>query len=127
MRRTTACLLFAKTSTTDLSTNTRSFSRSPSLRYVDGARIDQPPISPVFGDLSNLPPTLIQVSRDELVFGDAVRYSNKAAAAGSPIELQVWPKLVHVFQLFGPDLLEATDALELAAEFIRAQVKSERR
>jgi len=67
------------------------------------------------------------VSRDELVFGDAVRYSNKAAAAGSPIELQVWPKLVHVFQLFGPDLLEATDALELAAEFIRAQVKSERR
>nr|ACL67840.1 lipolytic enzyme [uncultured bacterium] len=93
-------------------------------RYSSGGRVNRSPISPLLGDLSNLPPTLIQVSRDEMLFGDAVRYANKAAAAGSSVELQVWPKLVHVFQAFGPDLPEATEALELAAEFIRAQVKS---
>lgn len=95
------------------------------MRYTTGGPLNHPPISPLFGGLSNLPPTLIQVSREELTFGDGVRYSNKAAAAGSSVELQVWPKLVHVFQAFGPDLPEATEALELAAEFIRGQVKSE--
>lgn len=78
----------------------------------------KPGISPLLGPLDSLPPILLQVSSAEMLYDDAVRYCNKAQAAGSPVELQVWPTLVHVFQAFGPDLPEAQDALQLQAEFL---------
>ncbi len=83
-----------------------------------GASPTDSAISPLLGPLDNLPPTLIQVSNAEMLYDDAVRYYNKASEAGSPVELQVWPTLVHVFQAFGPELPEAEDALELQAEFL---------
>lgn len=86
-----------------------------------GAAPNHPILSPVLADLSNLPPILIQASADEMLYGDAQRYANKARQAGSEVTLQLWPKLVHVFQGFGPDLPEANEAFELIGEFIRAQ------
>lgn len=83
-----------------------------------GRRVNDPEISPLFGDLSNLPPILIQVSAHEMLYGDAVRYANKAASQGTEVTVQAWPQLVHVFQLFS-DLPEAQDALARAASFIR--------
>jgi acetyl esterase/lipase len=43
-----------------------------------------PQVSPLFGDLSGLPPTLVQVSEAEMLLDDARRYVNKARAASSP-------------------------------------------
>lgn len=85
-----------------------------------GKPAHDPALSPVFDSLDNLPDTLIQVSQDEMLFGDAVRYTNKASSEGSSVELQIWPTLVHVFQGF-PELPESTEALVLAGEFIRAR------
>ncbi len=79
-----------------------------------------PLVSPVHGDLSNLPPTLIQVSEQEMLLDDARRYVRKAALAGSPVELQAWPYMVHVWQMFNPELPEANAALEKVTEFLRA-------
>lgn len=90
-------------------------------RMGGGAAPNHPTLSPLLDDLSNLPSILIQASTDEMLYGDAQRYANKARAAGSDVTLQLWPKLVHVFQGFGPDLPEAQDALQLIAEFIQAQ------
>lgn len=87
-------------------------------RYRNGMPPNHPEISPLFGPLGDLPPTLIQVSRHEMLYDDAQRYANRAAAEGGDVTLQVWPKLVHVFQAF-PELPEAQDALDKAAEFIR--------
>jgi monoterpene epsilon-lactone hydrolase len=79
-----------------------------------------PIVSPVFGDLSDLPPILVQVSEAEMLLDDARRYVNKARAAGSPVRLQSWPGLLHVWQIFHPDVPEARDAMVRIGEFIAA-------
>jgi len=84
-----------------------------------------PLVSPVFGDLSRLPPTLVQVSEDEMLLDDARRYVNKARAAGSPVSLQSWAGLLHVWQIFYPDVPEAREAWDQIDEFLqRAQSRS---
>ena len=77
-----------------------------------------PLISPIFGDLSGLPPLLIQASEAEMLLGDARRYVNKARAAGSPAELETWPEMLHVWHLFEPILPEAREALERIGRFV---------
>lgn len=69
-----------------------------------------PLMSPIFGDLSGLPPVLIQASETEMLLGDARRYVNKARAAGSSAELETWPEMLHVWHLFAPILPEAQEA-----------------
>ncbi|WP_418152599.1 alpha/beta hydrolase [Litorimonas sp. RW-G-Af-16] len=78
-------------------------------------------ISPVFDSLKNLPPTLIQVSRDEMLYSDAERYVGKARAAGTDITLQSWANMPHVFQIFDDLLPEAHHAFDEAADFLKAQ------
>jgi monoterpene epsilon-lactone hydrolase len=82
-----------------------------------------PLMSPQFGDLGNLPPTLVQVSDCEMLFGDSLRYVNKARAQGSPVTLQVWPGMVHVWPMFQHVLPEARQAIEEVAAFIAANSK----
>jgi acetyl esterase/lipase len=77
-----------------------------------------PLISPVFGDLSGLPPVLVQVSEDEIMLGDARRYVNKARAAGTQAELETWPGMLHVWHLFEPILPEAREAFERIRQFV---------
>jgi len=74
--------------------------------------------SPLRGDLSGLPPVLVQVSEAEMLFDDARRYVAKAQAAGSPVELQHWSFMVHVWQIFTPELPEAEEAYDNIAEFL---------
>ena len=89
-------------------------------RMSSGRPVNDPMLSPLLGNLASLPRTLIQVSRDEMLYGDSQRYANKANAHGSEVTLQVWPRMVHVFQGFA-DLPESGAALERAADFIRGQ------
>lgn len=79
-----------------------------------------PLVSPVFGDLSGLPPVLVQVSESEMLLDDARRYVNKARRAGSPARLQSWPGLLHVWQLFYPEVPEAREAWLQIGEFLRS-------
>lgn len=89
-------------------------------RLSSGRPVNDPMLSPLLGNLAALPRTLIQVSRDEMLYGDSQRYANKAKAHGSEVTLQVWPRMVHVFQGFAV-LPESSAALGHAADFIRAQ------
>lgn len=77
-----------------------------------------PVVSPVYGDLAGLPPVLIQASAAEMLRDDALRYANKARAAGSPVEVQTWAHMVHVWQIFHPDLPEGREALEEIGRFL---------
>ena len=86
-------------------------------RRTGGLPANHPHLSPLFGKLNGLPPTLIQVSKHEMLYGDAKRYANKATHEGSDVVLQVWPKLVHVFQGFG-NLPETQHAFDLIAKFV---------
>ena len=86
--------------------------------FENRLRPSNPVVSPVFGDLSGLPPILVQVSEAEMLLDDARRYVNKARAAGSPVHLQSWGGLLHVWQIFHPDVPEARDAMTRIGEFI---------
>ncbi len=81
-------------------------------------RPNNPVVSPVFGDLSKLPPVLIHASEVEMLLDDSVRYTNKAHAAGSPVTLQTWNHMVHVWHLFDPELTEARQGFEEIGKFL---------
>ena len=80
-----------------------------------------PVISPLFGDLSDLPATLVQASYAEMLLDDARRYVCKARASGSPIKLQIWSDMVHVWQIFDPELPQAAEAWAEIGRFLEAR------
>lgn len=81
-----------------------------------------PQVSPIHGDLANLPPLLIHASEDEMLLDDARRYQRKALAAGSAVTLQTWQHVVHVWHMFGEQLTEAGQAFEQIGLFLQAHL-----
>ena len=78
-------------------------------------------ISPLHDNLGDLPPTLIHASTAEILYDDAKRYTNKAISQGSPVTLQSWPHLCHVWQMFDETLPEASHAFDEIAAFMHEQ------
>jgi epsilon-lactone hydrolase len=89
--------------------------------YVGGADASDPLISPIFGDLSGLPPLLIQVGSNEILLSDALRLAGRAALSDVPVTLEVTPGVPHVFQGFAGLLDEAGAALDRASDFLKTQ------
>jgi len=86
--------------------------------YLAGDDPRNPYISPLFGDLSGLPPILIQASSCEMLYSDASRFVEKAKKAGVNATLQSWDEMNHVFQGTRFELLsEAKDAISKIADF----------
>jgi acetyl esterase/lipase len=86
--------------------------------YLDGADPKDPKVSPLYADLSGLPPILIQVSKSEMLYDDSIRFADKAREAGVKVTLQEWDDTLHVFQGF-PYLPESKDAIEKIGTFVR--------
>jgi len=86
--------------------------------FTNRIRPADPIVSPLRGNLYDLPPVLVQVSEAEMLYDDARRYVAKAQAAGSAAVLQSWPYMVHVWQIFTPELPEANEAYDNIAEFL---------
>jgi acetyl esterase/lipase len=78
-----------------------------------------PRISPLRGDLANLPPTLVHASEAEMLLDDARRYVNKATAAGSEATLETWHHMLHVWHIFEPSMPEAQEAFEHIHRFMQ--------
>jgi epsilon-lactone hydrolase len=76
-------------------------------------------ISPLFADLTGLPPLLIQVGSHEILLDDATRLAARAAAADVAVTLEVTPQVPHVFQGFAAMLEEGDAALASAGDFLR--------
>jgi acetyl esterase/lipase len=77
-----------------------------------------PMISPVYANLANLPPLLIQCGTDDLVAPDSVKLADRAAAAGVDVTSTRWPGLWHDFTLQPDITASAGRALDQAAAFI---------
>ena len=90
--------------------------------YVGTHDPADPQVSPLFADLHGLPPTLLQVGALDLIRDDAVRYAKAAAAAGSPTDLRIWPKVGHGFTGTGDDLPESREAIAEIAAWIRTTI-----
>ena len=79
-------------------------------------------ISPVFADLSGLPPLIIQAGTHEVLLDDAVRLAQQAATADVEVTLDITPRVPHVFQAYHPILDEAAAALDRAGQFLSAHL-----
>jgi monoterpene epsilon-lactone hydrolase len=88
-----------------------------------GSTLEDPRISPLFADLSGLPPLLIQVGTHEILLDDAVRLAGRAAAAHVSVTLEVTAGVPHVFQAFAAILDEGADSLHSAGRFLRAHLE----
>lgn len=96
-------------------------------RMADWYTVDADPaaplVSPLFADASGLPPLLIQVGEVEVLRDDAVAFAARATAAGVDVTLEVWPEMIHVWQVFGPDVPESEAAVARIAEFVGARLR----
>jgi epsilon-lactone hydrolase len=79
-------------------------------------------ISPIFADLSGLPPLIIQAGTHEVLLDDAVRLAGRAAAADVEVTLNITPGVPHVFQAYYPILDEAATALDRAGQLLSAHL-----
>jgi monoterpene epsilon-lactone hydrolase len=79
-------------------------------------------ISPVFADLSGLPPLIIQAGTHEVLLDDAVRLARQAASADVRVTLDITPGVPHVFQAYYPILDEAAAALDRAGQLLSAHL-----
>ena len=79
-------------------------------------------ISPVFADLTGLPPLIIQAGSHEVLLDDALRLARHAATADVEVTLDVTPGVPHVFQAYHPILDEAPAALDRAGRFLSARL-----
>jgi epsilon-lactone hydrolase len=87
--------------------------------YLAGADPRAPYVSPLYGDPAGLPPTIIQVGSDEVLRDDAVRMADRMRAAGCHVELEIWPRMPHVWHVFVPLIPEARRAIERIGAFVR--------
>jgi len=80
-----------------------------------------PLVSPVFADVEGLPPMLIQVGDDEILLSDSERLADACIAAGIDVELQVWPEMWHVFQMFVGKMPESRRAIKKMGAYIQSR------
>ena len=84
-------------------------------------------ISPVFADLSGLPPLIIQAGTHEVLLDDAIRLARQAAVADVQVTLDITPGVPHVFQAYSPILDEAAAALDRAGQLLSAHLAAAQR
>ena len=78
-----------------------------------------PSVSPVFAELDDLPPMLIQVGSDEILLDDALLLEQRAQAAGVQVSCTVHEGMWHNFQMFSAFVEKADKALWAIADFVR--------
>nr|WP_241696161.1 alpha/beta hydrolase [Solimonas terrae] len=86
--------------------------------YLGGQDARQVLASPLFADLHDLPPMLVQVADGEILYDDSRRLVERVQAAGGSAELSVARNLWHVWQIFAGKMPEADAALHEIARFI---------
>jgi epsilon-lactone hydrolase len=95
--------------------------------YTSGQDAALGPISPIFADLSGLPPLIIQAGSHEVLLDDAVRLARQPASADVEVTLDITPRVPHVFQAYSLILDEAAAALDRAGQLLSAHLAGAQR
>lgn len=92
---------------------------------LSGVELDDPLISPVYGDYRGFPPLLLIVSKSEMCYDDSQRIAEKAMRAKVEVKLEEWDDMIHVFPLFGlaAGWAEADEALAKMTAFINEKLR----
>jgi acetyl esterase/lipase len=97
---------------------TRSYLLKSAQLYLKGADPCEPLASPLFADIHELPPLLIQVGSDEVLLSDATRLAERAKAAGVAVTLEVWPGMQHEWQFSASFVPEGRRAITRIGAYI---------
>jgi epsilon-lactone hydrolase len=81
-----------------------------------------PLVSPLYADLSGLSPLCIQVGGDETLLDDARRLGEHARKAGVEVRLDIFPDMLHTFQMAAGRAPEADDAIARMAAWVRPRL-----
>ena len=84
--------------------------------YAEGMDLQNPQISPLFGDFHGFPPTYIQVGENEILLSDSLRLYKNMLEADVSVKLDRFPGMWHVFQM--SPFKTAYEAMDKNAEFI---------
>lgn len=87
--------------------------------YARDNDLTSPLLSPLLGDFTGFPPTLIQVGTNEVLYSDSVRLRDRMLSASVPCKLEVWQDMWHVFQMF--PIKRANEAMESVGRFLLEQ------
>jgi len=85
--------------------------------YLRGADPFDERASPIFGDLSGLPPTYVAVGSKEILLDDSKQLVEKIRAAGGSAELSIWRNMPHVFPILSSVIPEGRLVLKEFASF----------
>ena len=91
--------------------------------YLNGVSPRAALASPLYANLAGLPPLLIQVGSAEVLLDDATRLAARAAEADVAVQLEVWPRMPHVWHVFAFTLSEGRDAIAAAGAFVSARFR----
>jgi len=86
--------------------------------YAKGQDLEEPFISPLFGDFEGFPPTYIQVGDNEILLADSLNLAERMEKAGVSVKTDVFAGMWHVFQM--APFKTANEAMDKCAEFIYA-------
>jgi acetyl esterase/lipase len=91
--------------------------------YLGEADPRNPLASPLYADLSGLPPIRVHVGEDEVLFDDSRRYVERAVAKGIDAKLDVWKGMPHVFVSALGGFNAATEALTEIGTFLTERLR----
>ncbi|MDE1991089.1 MAG: alpha/beta hydrolase [Rhizobiaceae bacterium] len=85
--------------------------------YLGGKSPTDPEVSPLYADMTGFPPLLMQVGSREMLMDDTLRLADKARQAGVDVTTEVWPGMIHEWQLFPFWLEDARRSNQKVADF----------
>ncbi len=91
-------------------------------KYLGDKDPKTPLASPIFADLADLPPLLIQVGSEEVLLDDSIRLDRRAREVGVDSTLEIWDDMVHVWHRFAPMLKEGREAIARIGRFVKARM-----
>jgi epsilon-lactone hydrolase len=86
--------------------------------YAGDAGTKHPLVSPIFADLTGLPPMLMQLSDDEVLVDEDTLLAENARNAGVKVEFEVWHEMIHVWHIYWRYLDQARDAIKSIVRFV---------
>jgi epsilon-lactone hydrolase len=92
--------------------------------YLNGADAAAPNASPLYGDLTGLPPVRVHVGDDEVLLDDSLRYVARAVDAGVDARVDVWQGMPHGFTSGVGKLAAANQALAAIGAFLAERLES---
>ena len=81
-----------------------------------------PLASPIYADMTGLPPIYIQVGGDETLLDDSKRLAANARKAGVNVTVDVYPEMQHVFHFLAGTAPEADEAIGKLARWVRPKL-----